>query len=72
MLASVLLAGCATYYRVTDPASGRQYYTHEIEKSRDGGGVTFKDDRTKSAVTLQNSEIAEISKSDYEKGMAAP
>jgi hypothetical protein len=26
-------AGCTTYYRVTDPASGRKYYTDEYRKA---------------------------------------
>jgi hypothetical protein len=69
VVASALLAGCATYYRVTDPASGRQYYTDNIERGRDGS-VIFKDGKTKSDVTLQNSEVSEISKDDYETGIA--
>ena len=66
----VLLAGCASYYRVTDPTSGREYYTHDFERSRDGS-LKFKDGKTKSEVTLQNSEVSEIKKADYEKGIAA-
>ena len=68
-LVATALAGCASYYRVTDPASGREYYTTQVEKSRDGGMVTFRDDKTKSDVTLQSSEIKEIAKSDYDAGV---
>jgi hypothetical protein len=62
--ASALLAGCAGYYRVTDPGSGRQYYTTKVEKSN-AGAVSFKDNKG-SQVTLQSSEVSEISKSEYE------
>jgi hypothetical protein len=66
---AALLAGCATYYRITEPGSGRQYYTQDIERTRDGS-VRFKDGKSKGEITLQNSEVSEISKSDYEKGMS--
>jgi hypothetical protein len=65
-LAAAALAGCATYYKVTDPASGRDYYTTEVDKSREGGAITFRDDKTKGQVTLQSSEVTEIDKSAYD------
>jgi hypothetical protein len=68
LAASTLLAGCASYYRVTDPGSGRQYYTTNVEKSKDGS-VSFKDTKSGSAVTLQSSEVTEISHGDYEAGV---
>jgi hypothetical protein len=70
VVASALLAGCASYYRVTDPTSGRQYYTKDFERGRDGS-VTFQDGKTRSAVTLQNSEVSEVTKSEFEVGIAA-
>jgi len=42
LLASVLATtGCATYYRITDPASGRMYYTDDFK--RRGSAVMFRD-----------------------------
>ena len=42
LLASVLAtAGCATYYRITDPAPGRMYYTDDVK--RRGSAVMFRD-----------------------------
>jgi len=42
LLASVLAtAGCATYYRITDPAPGRMYYTDDFK--RRGSAVMFRD-----------------------------
>ncbi len=61
-------AGCTTYYRVTDPASGRMYYTDEIKRS--GSAVMFKDSKSGSEVTLQASEIKEITSEDYQKNTA--
>lgn len=66
----MLLAGCGSYYQVRDPASSKNYYTEDIDKS--GSAVKFKDAKTGSAVTLQNSEVKEISKDDFKQGVAAP
>jgi hypothetical protein len=60
--------GCTTYYRVTDPSSGRMYYTTEI--TRRGSAVEFTDAKSGSNVTLQNSEVKEISSEDYQKNTA--
>jgi hypothetical protein len=61
-----LLAGCGgNYYRVNDPAGDRQYYTSDIEQSRTGA-ITFKDEKSGSVVTLQSSEIKEISEDEFE------
>lgn len=59
------VAGCSHYYRVTDPGSGKTYYTTDIHEDR-GGAVKIKDSRTMSTVTLQSSEVREISEDEYE------
>jgi hypothetical protein len=60
-----LLAGCGgNYYRVNDPAGDRQYYTSDIDKSK-AGSITFKDEKSGSVVTLQSSEVKEISKDEF-------
>ncbi|HYS15490.1 MAG TPA: hypothetical protein VET45_01080 [Candidatus Binatia bacterium] len=70
LLAMVLAtAGCATYYRVTDPASGRAYYTEEIKRSQQGT-VQFKDVKSGADVTLQASEVLEISSDEFKKNTA--
>jgi len=66
-----LVAGCATYYKVTDPQSGKAYYTQKIDNVM-GGAVKVMDARTGSVVTLQNSEVKEISEKEYKAGLAAP
>jgi len=69
LLAIVLAtAGCTTYYRVTDPASGRMYYTDDIKHS--GSAVMFRDAKSGSDVTLQASEVKEISSEDFKKNTA--
>jgi hypothetical protein len=69
LLAIVLVsAGCTTYYRVTDPGSGRMYYTTDIK--RRGSAVEFTDAKSGSEVTLQGSEIKEISSEDFQKNTA--
>jgi hypothetical protein len=69
LLAIVLMtAGCTTYYRVTEPGSGRAYYTTDIK--RRGSAVEFTDAKSGSEVTLQASEIKEITQEDFQKGTA--
>ena len=60
-----LTVGCGShYYRVTDPASGKTYYTTDIDR-QDGGAVRIKDERTRGRVTLPASEVTEISEDEY-------
>jgi len=59
-----VLAGCASYYKVNDPAGTREYYTTEIDKTK-AGAITFKDEKGGSVVTLQSSEVKEISEEEF-------
>ena len=65
---SVLLTSCAHYYKVSDPSTGKAYYTEDVK--RNGSAVEFKDEQTGGVVTLQNSNVQEIEKSEYEQGVA--
>ena len=65
------VAGCSSHYRVTDPSSGKTYYTTKINDAGRAGAVKIKDDRTGSTVTLQSSEVKEISEDEYEAGLKA-
>ena len=67
----LLITGCATYYKVTEPQSGKVYYTEGIDNLK-GGAVKLKDARTGSVVTIQNSEVKEISSQEYKEGLTAP
>lgn len=61
----VSLTACGgSYYKVTDPATDKIYYTTEV-KSEKGGAVKLMDANTGSKVTLQNSEVIEINKEDF-------
>jgi hypothetical protein len=68
VLLTVGLAGCAHYYKVTDPASGKVFYTEDVK--RNGSAVEFKDGQTGGVTTLQNSEVMEIDKQAYETAVA--
>ena len=59
-----VLASCSSYYRVSDPAGTKEYYTKDIDKSK-AGTITFKDEKTGAEVTLQSSEIKEISEDEF-------
>ncbi|HXY54607.1 MAG TPA: hypothetical protein VEM40_08050 [Nitrospirota bacterium] len=67
----LLVAGCASYYKVTDPQTGNVYYTEKIDNLK-SGAVKLKDSRTGSMVTIQNSEVKEISSDEYKAGLVAP
>ena len=67
ILAAALLvttvACSSSYYSVTDPGSGKIYYTKKIKENRDGS-VQFED-ASETTVTLQSSEIKKINKETY-------
>lgn len=60
-----VLAGCSHYYQVNDPAGAKLYYTTDIDKTK-AGAITFKDQKSGSVVTLQSSEVKEISEDEFE------
>jgi len=68
--AGFLVSACASYYRVKDPATGSVYYTEKVK--REGSAAMFKDARSGSDVTIQNSEIKEIEKKEYYEALVAP
>ncbi|MCC6679115.1 MAG: hypothetical protein IT436_18475 [Phycisphaerales bacterium] len=70
LLITALAAGCGGHYKVTDPASGKAYYTTSVDHERNGA-VKFKDARTDSKVTLMSSEVQKISKKDYKAAVEA-
>ena len=67
VLAAVLAAGCASYYRVTDPGTGRAYYTEKVE--RKNGTIMFKDAKTGAEVTMTSSVVLEVSGDEFRKGV---
>jgi hypothetical protein len=67
----LIVVGCASYYKVTDVQSGKEYYSQDVS-NLSGGAVKVLDARTGSIVTLQNSEVKEISNKEFKAGLAAP
>jgi Cu/Ag efflux protein CusF len=62
------LAGCGGYWQVVDPTTKNTYYTEEVKESKSTGAVKFIDAKTGKEVTLQNSEVKEISKEEFQAG----
>ena len=60
-----MLMGCTTYYQVRDPSTDSTYYSTNIEQER-GGAVSLKDARTNAQVTIQNSEVMELTADQYD------
>ena len=50
---TMLVAGCTNYYRVTDPTTGKAYYTTKVDADK-SGAVKIKDEKTGSMVTLRS------------------
>jgi len=68
---TLIAAGCTTYYKVSDPSSGRAYYTTKVKEGV-GGSVKFKDEKSGNNVTLQSSEVREISADEFKAAVAGP
>jgi hypothetical protein len=66
-----LAVGCTHYYRVNDPAGNKDYYTTKVDQTK-SGSIKLKDARTGATVTLQSSEVKEISEDEYEAALKAP
>lgn len=64
----MLAAGCTHYYQVSDPAGTKLYYTTDVDKT-DTGAIRIKDEKTGADVTLQSSEVKEISQDEYEAAL---
>jgi hypothetical protein len=63
-----LISGCSThYYKVSDPLTGKTYYTDDVEQ-KSGDGVELRDAATGGWVTIQNSEVTEINKYEFDTG----
>jgi hypothetical protein len=58
------LAGCTTYYKVSDPGTGQEYYTTKVKEQK-GGAIKFEDEKTGSHVTMQSSVVKEIPEEEY-------
>lgn len=67
--ATLGLGGCTSYYMVKDPAGGSQYYTTSVKRSHNV--VTFKDAKTSADVTLQSSQVQEITKDQYQSAVGS-
>jgi hypothetical protein len=63
--------GCTNYYKVTDPSTGKVYYTTNLDQ-RGNGAATLTDARTGETVNIQNSEISKINEKQFEAGKYTP
>ena len=65
-----MAAACAaSYFKVTDPASGKEYYT--LDYTHKGAAVEFKDARTGAKMSLQNADVLEINEKTFLEGLRA-
>ena len=62
------LAGCTTYYKISDPAGTKEYYTTDVDTTK-AGAIRFTDEKTQAEVTLQSSEVKKISHEEFEAAL---
>ncbi len=71
LVASLALGACnavsmpgSDYYRVTDPATGRVWYTRHLHREA-GGVVEFREAGTGVRVSLREAQVDEVSREDF-------
>ena len=60
----IVACGSGYYYKVVDPATGKTYYTKKINEEK-GGAIKLEDAATGSTVTIQNSEVTKIDRTEF-------
>jgi len=65
---TAMTAACSHYYKVNDPVGSKEYYTTEVDEMK-GGAIKLKDEKSGATVTLQSSEVREISAEEFEKAL---
>ncbi len=68
VLCLFVLPGCGGYWMVVDPTTKNVYYTEEVKESK-SGAVKFIDAKTGKDVTLQKSEVKEVTKDEFKAGV---
>nr|WP_319494327.1 hypothetical protein [uncultured Desulfobacter sp.] len=63
------VTACGSYYKVKDLNTEKIYYTKQIDQEK-SGAVKFEDPRSKSILTIQNSEVTEINKDEFKANTA--
>ena len=61
------LTACTNYYQVSDPATGKTYYTDKYDQ-KSSGAVTFTSMHTGEDVTIQNSAIKKVNEQQAKYG----
>jgi hypothetical protein len=64
----VASVGCTSYYRITDQSTRRTYFATGYDRTS-SGAVQFYDEKSRADVTLQSSEIVEISRDEFNSGL---
>ena len=63
-----VLTACGGYWQVVDPTTKNMYYTEDVNRIK-GGAVQFIDAKTGKQITLQNSEVMEVSKDQFRQAV---
>jgi hypothetical protein len=64
----LIVAGCTSYYKVTDPSTSKVYYTNKV-KYKGSGAVELEDAKSGAKVVLPASEVQQIKKDKFTQGV---
>jgi len=71
VMISLAAIGCgSSYYIVNDPYTGKTYYTKDLDRFN-SGNISFKDEKTGKTVSIQNSEVQEVTANEYQEALNA-
>ncbi|MCK4872969.1 MAG: hypothetical protein KAS72_09610 [Phycisphaerales bacterium] len=67
LLLGVVLAatGCRGYFEITDPNSGRLYFTHKQKIEKDTGALVLRDVLRDIDVRMEEYEVRELTRGQY-------
>lgn len=68
LLVAAVVSGCA-HYQITDPTTGRTYYSADAQRAPYSGAVVFTDAKTGETLTLQNTQLKQISREEFERAV---
>ncbi len=68
----VLASACAsTYYKVTDPATGKAYYTPKVHKDKKSGAVSFVDVGSGVSLSVAHAQVKAIKRQEFNRAVHA-
>jgi hypothetical protein len=65
----LVMAGCSSYYSVTDPATKKVFYTPKVTQNKKQSSVTFVDARSGAMTSVTNGVVGKVSRAQFNKAL---